>query len=160
ATARRQRTCRCPAPERASHSRATLHLRSDARQNRDVACRRLREGAGASRRLRAAAKNGLAAQGKGNAVRIGLYNEPHRGGIGGCEYSVAVLAEALRPSHEVEIIHHRPLLDAQALEAFSETNLKDVSLRYVDTDPFRFGTARTPWKRLREAESWHSDLSE
>ena len=92
-------------------------------------------------------------------MRIGLYNEPHQGGIGGCEYSVAVLAEALRSSHEVDIIHHRRFLDGRMLEAFSETNLSGVSLRYAHANPFCFGTARNPWTRFREAEAWHSDLS-
>ena len=40
-------------------------------------------------------------------MRVGIYNEPSGGGIGGSEISVAVLAEALSGQHKVEIIHHK-----------------------------------------------------
>jgi glycosyltransferase involved in cell wall biosynthesis len=93
------------------------------------------------------------------AVKIGIYNEPSRGGIGGCEYSIAILAEALSGSHQVEIVHHKTVLDTKKLEEFSETDLSDVRLRYITPDPFSFGQTRIPWKRYREARAWHAHLS-
>jgi L-malate glycosyltransferase len=93
-------------------------------------------------------------------VKIGIYNEPSEGGLGGCEFSVAVLAEALGPSDDVEIIHHRPTLTLQYLADYAAADLSAVRLRYVDFEPFSCGTSYNPWKRTQEARRWQATLSE
>ena len=93
-------------------------------------------------------------------MKIGIYNEPSQGGIGGCEYSVAILAEALSREHFVEIIHHKTYLERTTLAAFSGTELNNVKLRYVEPEPFSHGSSHLPWKRYRESKAWHANLSE
>jgi L-malate glycosyltransferase len=93
-------------------------------------------------------------------VRVGIYNEPPGGGIGGSETSVAVLAEALANRHEVEIIHHKPYMNRERLAEMSETDLGAVRMRYVAAEPYPFGSAHTPWRRHREARAWQAALSE
>ena len=93
-------------------------------------------------------------------MRVGIYNEPPGGGIGGSEVSVAVLAEALANRHEVEIIHHKPYMNSLRLAEMSETDLGVVWLRYVAAEPYPFGSARAPWRRYREARDWQAALSE
>lgn len=92
-------------------------------------------------------------------MKIGIYNEPSEGGIGGCEYSVAVLAEGLGHSLDVEIVHHRPGLTPEALAEFAGVDLGPVGMRYVAYEPFAQGVSHNPLKRHREARSWQASLS-
>jgi L-malate glycosyltransferase len=93
-------------------------------------------------------------------VKVGIYNEPSGGAIGGAESSVAILAEALSARHDVDIVHHRRALTEAKLADVSGTSLQAVSLRYVEPEAFSFGESHLPWKRYRDARNWHADLSE
>jgi glycosyltransferase involved in cell wall biosynthesis len=92
-------------------------------------------------------------------MKIGIYNEPSDSGIGGGEYSVAVLAEALGKQHEVEILHHRRLLTADQLAELFDVDLTSVRLRYIKYEPDRRNNGHSSWGAYREAKSWHSNLS-
>jgi L-malate glycosyltransferase len=92
-------------------------------------------------------------------VKIGIYNEPSDSGIGGGEYSVAVLAEALGKEHEVEIIHHRRTLTAGQLAELFSVDLTNVRLRYTKYEFDRRSNGHNPLGAYREAKSWHSKLS-
>ena len=94
-------------------------------------------------------------------MRVGIYNQPSEGGIGGSEISVAVLAEALaRNNHQIDIVHHKPYLNREVLAAISGTNLADVRLRSVSVEPYSFGDTHNPWSRYKEAINWQRSLSE
>lgn len=93
-------------------------------------------------------------------MKIGIYNEPADGSIGGSEISVAVLAEALKERHEVEIIHHKELLTLEMLAEISGTNLDTVRMRRVEHEPHSFGSSHNPFKRYRQASTWNAALSE
>lgn len=93
-------------------------------------------------------------------MRVGIYNEPSGGGIGGSETSVAVLAEALASRHQVEIVHHKLYMNLERLAEISETDLRAVRMRYVAVEPYSFGSVHTPWRRYREARAWQAALSE
>ena len=93
-------------------------------------------------------------------MKVGIYNEPPDGGIGGSEVSVAVLAEALADRHQVEIIHHKPEMSGERLAQISETDLSAVRMRCVAAEPYPFGDARAPWWRYKEARDWQAALSE
>jgi glycosyltransferase involved in cell wall biosynthesis len=92
-------------------------------------------------------------------AKIGIYNEPFSGGLGGSEYTAAVIAEILGTSHTVELMHHRPSLTTEELEEFSGTALSAVHLRYVAPADYTFGSSRNPWRRYRDARKWHDSLS-
>ena len=62
-------------------------------------------------------------------MNVTIYNEPCGGAIGGCEVSVAVLAEALSLEHNVEIVHYRPSMTRETLAKFADTDLSRVELR-------------------------------
>jgi glycosyltransferase involved in cell wall biosynthesis len=93
-------------------------------------------------------------------VKIGIYTGASSGSIGGAEFSVAVLAEALGRFHEVDIVHHRPSLSASQLGEFFGMDLRHVNLRYTDSEPIPFGDSRLPWRRYQEAKVRHRTLSE
>ena len=92
-------------------------------------------------------------------MKIGIYNEPSGGGIGGAESTVAILAEALS-ADQVEIVHHRNALRLEDLRDISGTRLDSVGLRYVEPTPYSFGLSHVPWHRYRDARAWHASLSE
>jgi glycosyltransferase involved in cell wall biosynthesis len=91
-------------------------------------------------------------------MRIGIYNEPSGGAIGGSESAVAVFAHALR-DHDVEIVHHRPNLQARDLEALSGLSLDGVGLRLAAREREPFGATTVPWQRYRAAHAWQAALS-
>ncbi|HWP42822.1 MAG TPA: hypothetical protein VNO14_06285, partial [Blastocatellia bacterium] len=84
-------------------------------------------------------------------LKIGIHNEPSGGGIGGSETTVAMLAEALSRSCEVEIVHHRPTLTLERLAALSGASLSRVRLRYAAPEPYSFGSSHNPLRRYGEA---------
>src|SRR2546423_8343869 len=92
-------------------------------------------------------------------AKIGIYNEPYGGGLGGSEYAVAVIAEALGKSHEVELVHHRLSLTVEELEEFSETDLSSVRLRYVAPTLDEPSYSRNLWRRYQAPRKWHASLS-
>ena len=92
-------------------------------------------------------------------MKIGIYNEPSRGGIGGSEISVALLAESVANAHEVEIIHHKKSFTAENLALICGVNLRAVSFRYVEPADYSFGTSWNPWRRYKNSRSWQAHLS-
>ncbi len=93
-------------------------------------------------------------------VKIGIYNEPRGGGIGGSECMMAVLAEALSQSHKVDFVHHRKNFCLERLAEQSGTNLSHVHPRYVAPEPFPAISAARPWRRYQAVRKWHATLSE
>jgi glycosyltransferase involved in cell wall biosynthesis len=93
-------------------------------------------------------------------MKVGIYNEPSGGSIGGAESTAAILAEALSVAHQVEIIHHRSALRVEDLREVSGTQLAAVRLRYVAPEPYNFGSSHLPWRRYRDARAWGASLSE
>lgn len=93
-------------------------------------------------------------------MKVGIYNEPAEGGIGGSEISVAVLAEAMAAGHHVEIVHHKKSMDSARLAAISGTNLRAVRMREAAVAPYSFGNAHDPRRRYKEARDWQAALSE
>jgi glycosyltransferase involved in cell wall biosynthesis len=92
-------------------------------------------------------------------VKIGIHNEPLDGGVGGAEVSVARLAAAFAHNHTVEIIHHKSSVTREQLAEYSGANLDAVRLRYVESEPYSFGTSHLPWRRYRDAQRWRASLS-
>jgi glycosyltransferase involved in cell wall biosynthesis len=92
-------------------------------------------------------------------LKVGIYNEPSRGGIGGSEISVALLAESVAKSHDVEIIHHKKALTAENLARYYSVNLNNVSFRYVEPGDYSFGASWNPWRRYHDSRSWQAELS-
>ncbi len=93
-------------------------------------------------------------------MKVGIYNEPSGGGIGGAESTVAILAEALSATDQVEIVHHRSALCLEDLREVSGTHLDRVGIRYVAPEPYSFGNSHLPWRRYSDARAWHASLSE
>lgn len=93
-------------------------------------------------------------------MKVGIYNEPAEGAIGGAEISVAVLAEALAGNHQVDIIHHKPSVTREILATISGTNLGNVHMRHVASQPYSFGTGHNPVRRYEKARRWQAQLSE
>lgn len=92
-------------------------------------------------------------------MKIGIYSEP-QGTIGGSEFCVAVLAEALRQSHEVEILNHRAGLMIDDLSRRFGNELSGVKLRYVPAQKRADCSLSNPWRCFQEAKKWHAELSE
>ena len=92
-------------------------------------------------------------------MRIGIHNEPSQGGVGGSEISIARLASALSKGHTVEIVHHKQSVTRERLAKYSGSDLSTVSLRYVEPEPYSFGTSHIPWRRFRNARRWRASLS-
>jgi glycosyltransferase involved in cell wall biosynthesis len=92
-------------------------------------------------------------------VRVGVYCEPSGAALGGAEYSAAVLAEALAGRHRVELVHHKPSLTAEDVTRLFDVDLSRVRLRYFPLEPGPGGRSRLPWRRYRESQAWHADVS-
>ena len=72
-------------------------------------------------------------------MRVGIYNQPAEGGIGGSEISVAVLAEALACDNRVDIVHHKPYMTRERLAELSGADLSEVRMRPVVEESVRAG---------------------
>jgi glycosyltransferase involved in cell wall biosynthesis len=93
-------------------------------------------------------------------LKIGIYSSTSAGAsIGGAEYSIGVLAEALGQSYEVEIVHHSPSLTAQQVEKFFDVDLSTVRFRYVEPEPNPFGGSHGSARRYQEAREWQREVS-
>src|SRR5689334_21088106 len=88
-------------------------------------------------------------------MKIGIYNEPCGGGLGGSEVSVAVLAEALAKSHDVEILHHRPAMTRESLSRFAGVDLQKISLKIPPPEP----PSHSIWSRYLTERRAETDLS-
>lgn len=91
-------------------------------------------------------------------MRIGIYNEPCGGGLGGSEVSVAVLAEALAKNHEVEILHRRPAMTLESLSQFADVDLRNVRLKIPDP-PAPKPQARNLWNRHLTERRMQAEMS-
>ncbi len=92
-------------------------------------------------------------------MKVGIYNPSTGAGhsLGGSESVVAVLAEILAQSHQVDIIHHNPSLTKEQLTELSGADLRRVHLRSLPThDVMR--SSRNPLLR-RKARLLDVDLS-
>jgi len=92
-------------------------------------------------------------------MKVGIRNEPYESAIGGSECLVAVMAEVLSTSHEVEIVLHHPTLEVSSLAAFTGTTLQGVRLRYVEPRPLGSTKTHNLWRLFKEARDWHAELS-
>jgi glycosyltransferase involved in cell wall biosynthesis len=95
-------------------------------------------------------------------VKIGIYTESGgKGGaaIGGTQYVVASLAEALSRKHSVEVVHHSPTFSSEGLAENSGTNLAKVQFRFVDRSQDPTPYFRNPYRRYAAARSWHAEVS-
>ncbi len=70
------------------------------------------------------------------------------------------MAEALAPLHQVDMLHHKPLLTMEQFGEFFDVNLRTARLRYVAPDFNSFGHSRNPSRRYQEARAWHAALSQ
>jgi glycosyltransferase involved in cell wall biosynthesis len=108
-------------------------------------------------------------------MKIGIYNEQPFHELGGAEYCMAVLAEALAPHHVVEVINHSPNLTVDHYCQFSGRDLAGVRMRAVPIEDYptewlncpwfprarnRPRASRNLWQRYRDARAWHRGLSE
>lgn len=93
-------------------------------------------------------------------MKVGIYNEPSGGGIGGSEITVAVLAEVLSRQHQVDIVHHKSYMTLGRLAAISGADLSAVQMRCVEVEPYLFGSGHAAWQRYKEARNWQAALSE
>jgi glycosyltransferase involved in cell wall biosynthesis len=90
-------------------------------------------------------------------VKIAIYHETTDGAVGGAEYVVAVMAEALSRDHAVDILHHKPELTTDVLQAAYGTDVSRVGLRYVARD--RTPNPWTnPWRRYRRERARYAHL--
>lgn len=95
-------------------------------------------------------------------MRAALYQDPRGGGIGGGEYVVAVLAEALRrDGHAVDFVHHQgPGFVARVGELFG-TDLSGVGERPLPRDVGRWDAPDAPaWRRRAAMRGWMRDASD
>jgi L-malate glycosyltransferase len=91
-------------------------------------------------------------------MKIGIFQEP-AGTLGGSELVTAVMADALRLEHEVEIVHHRPDLTVERLEEYFELDLTGVRTRFVPPpacDPLHSGRLFPSRRYWRE---WDAEVS-
>lgn len=89
-------------------------------------------------------------------MRVGLYHQHRDEVAGGAEQVVVVMAEALSPYHQVDLLHHKPDLTLAQLRRDYGADLVGVRLRFVPPDIAEISWAR-PWKRyLRERSRYAS----
>ena len=92
-------------------------------------------------------------------AKVGIYAEQNDVLFGGTDSFAAMIAEALAPSHQVEMVHHCKTLTKDQLAAFSETDLSRVGWRYVPEEGPWCGYFRNPVGRYRRARRRYADLS-
>jgi glycosyltransferase involved in cell wall biosynthesis len=95
-------------------------------------------------------------------MHVGVYNEPS-GTMGGSEYLVSVIADALAARHDVEIVHHNPRLTLEQLRAQSGLALNRVTLRRVSREEAPDPRVPKGFRKLRHRydvqRAWHATLS-
>ncbi|QJW92709.1 glycosyltransferase [Frigoriglobus tundricola] len=64
-------------------------------------------------------------------MKIGIFQEPS-GDMGGSELVTAIMAQALRDRHDVELVHHRTNFSVDRLESFFGLDLGGVRARFVE----------------------------
>ncbi|MDB5311373.1 MAG: glycosyltransferase family 1 protein [Gemmataceae bacterium] len=94
-------------------------------------------------------------------MKVGIYQEPRGPAIGGGEYVLAVLAQAVRAAgHEVDVVHHCPDLTVGRVADFFRMDLTGVGERRL-SPPGPWAAPAAPAWRLRAAmRGWAKDASE
>lgn len=92
-------------------------------------------------------------------MRIGIYQEPCGGGLGGSEFVTAVLAQALSDRHAVDLIHHHPGVTRDRLEDFFSLDLGAVRMRYEPPDHQWIPAQSRGWNLSRTLREWKAGLS-
>jgi glycosyltransferase involved in cell wall biosynthesis len=92
-------------------------------------------------------------------MNIGIYSELYEGaGLGGREYIVAILCDALaQQGHAVEYVHHLPALTREEFSARFGIRPETVRLRYVPHRPR--ATLRQYSRSRRARQHWNRSLS-
>lgn len=94
-------------------------------------------------------------------MKIGVYDESTRPGstVGGSACYAAVLAEALSREHQVELVHHNPVVTVEHLVSVSGTDLSAIKLRCEPIQDFN-PASKNPLRRYRQAREWYASLSQ
>jgi glycosyltransferase involved in cell wall biosynthesis len=92
-------------------------------------------------------------------MKIAIHKEYGKGSVGGSEYMITVLAEALSRYHDVEVVHHQEGLTTERLAELFGADLERVAMRYVP--PLRRHAVRSlnPWRKYRAERSRYAELS-
>jgi glycosyltransferase involved in cell wall biosynthesis len=109
-------------------------------------------------------------------MKISIYNEQDVGDVGGSEFCMAVLAEALSGSHGVDLVNHTSTSGFKdKLAKFMGTDLSAVRHRYIESEynphagpesgwfhvERKSATySRNPWRRYQQARAWHAGASD
>jgi glycosyltransferase involved in cell wall biosynthesis len=92
-------------------------------------------------------------------MKIGIHKEDGCASLGGAEYSMVVLAEALSRCHDVDLLHQEPWLTREHFTQRFATDLSRVRLRYVAPQPKPRDQPWWPGRRYRTARAWQAELS-
>jgi glycosyltransferase involved in cell wall biosynthesis len=92
-------------------------------------------------------------------MRIGIHKDRGCAALGGAEYSMAVLAEALSPWHDVQLLHQESWLTREHFTERFATDLSRVQLRHVPARPKQRTLPLVPWRRYHAARAWNADVS-
>jgi glycosyltransferase involved in cell wall biosynthesis len=92
--------------------------------------------------------------------RIGIYGEQNDLLFGGTDFLVALMAEALAPHFQVEIVHHCEVLTKEQLADFAKADLTTVGWRFVPiNENGQFNHFRNPVRRYVTARKRNSHWS-
>lgn len=92
-------------------------------------------------------------------MKIGIYTENPDNVIGGAEYFVAVVADALCRDHEVELVHHKPKFTVEELRNSYGTKLDGLRLYYIPRET-SFASLVNPWRRYTRERARYSSASQ
>lgn len=92
-------------------------------------------------------------------MKIGIYDQNQATGVGGSEYYVAIVAQALCREHQVDLLHHKPNLTAEQLTTLYGTELNGVRLRYMEPEDSDISSVN-PLRYYREVRAKSASLSQ
>jgi glycosyltransferase involved in cell wall biosynthesis len=92
-------------------------------------------------------------------LKIGIYNEPVNGSLGGSEYLIGILAHHLAGRYDVELVHHKAGVNSESLAALCGVDFASVRFRHVAYETSPFSRFHPSLSNLRRARDWHADLS-
>lgn len=91
-------------------------------------------------------------------MKIGIY-QSYWGAVGGGQRYVAVAAELLAQTHDVEIVHHRPDFDRAHFEEAMQVDLSRIGFRCIPALERPQPSSRNPLARLRLEAEFGRDVS-